>query len=103
MRTAPPTASSVDRYNAMVRALEERLDSVVASSVASSTHLNELASTPPLKTGAEFAIERVEHEVSRLASIAAEMAVNTQANAEIARAGIDQAIALHETTREGFA
>jgi hypothetical protein len=117
------SATGAQRYlDAMTRALSSELpkmDSVISSSVASGMDLRSLVGdvgTPtryepilPLKSGTEYAIERVEREVSRLAGIAAGMADNTGANAQIAKTGLEQSIALvallrdlHATTRQGI-
>lgn len=116
-------ASGAQGYlDAMTRALSSELakmDSVISSSTAIGVDLRALGGDVgtrpmyepliPSKSGTEYAIERVEREVSRLASIAASMADNTGANAQIAKTSLEQSIALvgglhdlHETTRRGI-
>jgi len=117
-----PAVIDIGQLDAMRRALSievPKMDGVISSSTASGMDLRALAGDTrtmpayepliPSKSGTEYAIERVEREVSRLASIAAEMAGNTADNARIAKTGLEQSIALvtvvsalHETTRQGI-
>jgi hypothetical protein len=101
--------------DAMSRALSTslpKMDDVIAASTATGSDLRGLASdfrTTPLKSGTEYGLERVERAVTQLAEIAAGMADNTRANAEIAKTGLEQSIALvagqrdlHVTTQKGM-
>jgi len=119
VKASAPTVLDTGQLDAMKRVLSSglpRMDDVISSSVASGADLRLLEGptrfydlpAPALKTGTEYAIERVEREVSRLASIAAAMADNTGSNAQIAKTNLEQSIALvaglselSEITRRG--
>ncbi len=105
LRTA--AAAAVPDLSGLARSMAlsiPKMDSVISRSTASGADLRALmGDVTPLP----YAIERVEREVTRLVGIAAAMADNTGANAEIARTGLEQSIAmvaglgaLHETTRQ---
>lgn len=110
-----------NRYAAVVAALNAslpRMDDVISRSTASGADLRamipDVGTTmipmPPYRSGTEYAIQGVERELVRLTEIAASMADNTRSNAELAKASVQQSIALlaaldglHATTREGVA
>lgn len=126
-KTAQPVADAAaavqsDYLRSLVTGLSTslpKMDEVIRQSVASGADLR--ASLPdvgasrsvpmtPYKSGTEYAIEGVQREVIRLTKIAASMADNTGANAELAKAAVQQSIALvgalddlHSTTRQGIA